>query len=188
MLLRYLIFSLILILVSCSDSFEKNDTSNNTAKQIINVPIFENFEDVEDQIFKENDTLYVVNFWATTCPPCIKEMPHFNEFYHKHSAEKVKLLLVSLDMPRDIDKRVVPFVEKYGIAPDVCLLGDQNYSAWTEKIDSSWYGALPATVMIKGDQKHFKMDAFQTFEELDDMARPFLSGSLIGENLRASEE
>ena len=36
-----------------------------------------NYEQLFDVIKAENNTLYVVNFWATWCRPCMKEMPGF---------------------------------------------------------------------------------------------------------------
>lgn len=53
------------------------------------------------------------------------------------------------------------------ILPEVVLLEDQNYSKWTEKIAPSWYGALPATVIINGEKRNFRFGAYETYSDLE---------------------
>ena len=55
---------------------------------------FENFNDLEKALVKENDTLYVINFWATWCAPCVKELPHFESYNNENSNKKIKVILV----------------------------------------------------------------------------------------------
>ena len=57
---------------------------------------------------KTNDTLYVVNFWATWCKPCVQEMPFFEEAATKFSLQKVKVIYVSLNSLKEL-----PAVEKH---------------------------------------------------------------------------
>ena len=162
-------YLLVITLVLISFSCENEKQSNKIVDSAPSVTVFQQFDELSPKFYNNSDTTYIVNFWATSSPPCIKEMPHFNEF-HKNSLEaKTKILLVSLDRFRDLDNRVIPFVEKYNLKPEVTLLADQNYSAWTEKIDSSWYGALPATMIIKSSKKEFKFGAFESLQELEEM-------------------
>jgi thiol-disulfide isomerase/thioredoxin len=158
--------------VSCSENLENRHGT--TGKLTRGVSIAETFSELEPIISEHDDTTYVINFWATSCPPCIKEMPHFNQLHETYQEGKLSVHLVSLDMKRDIDSRVVPFIAKYQIRPEVVLLVDQNYSAWTEKIDSSWYGALPATLIIKNGERKFFMGAFDTYADLENEVIPFL--------------
>ena len=147
-----------LLLPSCKQAVKYD---NNT------IPVVETYSDLQTIIDRNKDKLLVVNFWATTCPPCLREMPHFTEIQEKYGAQDVKILLVSLDRVRDLSKRVIPFVKKHNIIPEVILLGDDNYSAWTDNVDSLWYGALPATMIINNGQKKFKFGAYDNFEELE---------------------
>jgi thiol-disulfide isomerase/thioredoxin len=43
----------------------------------------------------------VINFWATWCPPCRKEMPAFESYYKKHREQGLRFVAVSLDEPED---------------------------------------------------------------------------------------
>ena len=131
-----------------------------------NIEVLQLFSDLQSIIDAQESEVLLLNFWATTCPPCLKEMPHFNQLAAENTDDKIKVLLVSTDRARDLDSRVYPFVKRLEIKPEVLLMKDQNYSNWTEKIDSSWYGALPATLIIKGDQRNFKFGSYESLEEL----------------------
>ena len=48
-------------------------------------------DEISDLYQKQNDTTYVINFWATTCPPCIKEMPYFEELNEKYGMISVTM-------------------------------------------------------------------------------------------------
>ena len=42
------------------------------------------FDEFRPLLYKDNDTTYVVNFWATWCPPCIAEMPSIQKLYEDY--------------------------------------------------------------------------------------------------------
>ena len=69
-------------------------------------------EDVVKSFSKKNDTVYVVNFWATFCKPCIAEIPDFIKIVEKYKTQKVKLLLVSLDLPAFYPAKVAAFAKR----------------------------------------------------------------------------
>ncbi len=124
------------------------------------------FNALSPRIFNSSDTTYVVNFWATSCPPCIKEMPHFNALEINMKHKPVKIYLVSLDLIKDTETRVRPFIAKHHILPRVIHLRDDFYSEWVDKIDPSWYGALPATIIVKGQARKFYFGAFEQYNDL----------------------
>src|SRR4051812_22876448 len=57
------------------------------------------------------DTVYVVNFWATWCKPCIQELPAFDSLLVVSKNTPVKILLVSLDFKEELQKTVNPFLK-----------------------------------------------------------------------------
>ena len=69
-------------------------------------------EDVVKSYTKNNDTVYVVNFWATFCKPCIAEIPDFIRIVKQYEKQKVKLILVSLDLPAYYPAKIAAFVKK----------------------------------------------------------------------------
>ena len=137
------------------------------------IAVYEKFDAFEKAIIKEDDTIYVINFWATWCAPCIKELPYFEKLHTDNP--KVKVILVSLDSRKDLEKKLVPFVNRKKITTQVVLLSDKDYNAWLDKIDSSWSGAIPATLMLNGRRKLFAEREFESFPELNGYVNAFIN-------------
>ncbi len=130
-----------------------------------NIPSL-NFKELEPLLNKKNDTLYVVNFWATWCKPCIKELPAFEKINSDYKLQKVKVLLVSLDFPEQLEKQVIPFIEKRQIKSKVILLDDPYANTWIPKVSPKWSGAIPATLIYNKTERKFYERSF-AFEELE---------------------
>jgi thiol-disulfide isomerase/thioredoxin len=110
---------------------------------------------LEALCYKNNDTTYVVNFWATWCSPCVREIEHFEELHRQASNSGLKVILVSLDFPNTIERRVIPFLKEKDITAEVVLVNDLDYNAWIERIDPGWSGAIPATLIYNRDKRLF---------------------------------
>ncbi|MFA8300458.1 MAG: TlpA disulfide reductase family protein [Hyphomicrobiales bacterium] len=123
------------------------------------------FDDLNTLLHKDNDTTYIINFWATWCKPCIEELPAFERINKEYANEKVKVLLVSLDFKSAIEKRVVPFVEKNNIQSEVIALNESNPNTYISKVSESWTGAIPATLIYNKNNRAFYEKSF-TYEEL----------------------
>ncbi len=148
---------LLILMLSCKPI----DTDPNAT-----IEVLETFSELQAMINEEDLGVTVLNFWSTTCAPCLKEIPHFNELEKAYRNKKVKILLVSLEKSKRLDTHIYSFVEKLGIIPEVVVLTDPNYNVWTDNIDTNWYGALPATLILKGDQRNFRFGSYKTYEEL----------------------
>lgn len=130
-----------------------------------------NMEQLQNQtIRKDNDSLYVLNFWATWCKPCIQELPYFQSAAEKFSAKKVKFLFVSLNSLKEL-KIVETFAINKKIKQQVLLLNAGNPNVWIDKVDSTWTGSIPATVMYKNGQKVFFKEGEFTQTEIDSITQ-----------------
>ncbi|MDP4679414.1 MAG: TlpA family protein disulfide reductase [Cyclobacteriaceae bacterium] len=96
----------------------------------------------------QSNEILIVNFWATWCGPCVKELPQFDDLYKKYQGKNVKIVLVSFDFADQLNKKVIPFVEKRNIKVEVVLLDETDYASFIDLIDPAWSGAIPATLMI----------------------------------------
>lgn len=105
------------------------------------------FEELQSLMTRDSDQIEVINFWATWCKPCIKELPLFEDLHHQ-MAETVNVTLISLDFAEELEKKVIPFVKKREIKSRVLLLDEIDYNSWIDKVDPSWSGAIPATLVI----------------------------------------
>lgn len=130
------------------------------------------FEGFDYFLKKRNDTTYVVNFWATWCVPCVEELPYFEKLNAEYKGDKVKVLLVSLDMHKMIESKLIPFMKENQLQSDVVLLRDPDADSWIPKVDSTWSGAIPATVIYNKDKRRFYEKSF-TYEELENEIKNF---------------
>lgn len=112
-------------------------------------------DDLEHLTFTQNDSTYVVNFWATWCSPCVKEIAYFEELHRQSETSRVKVLLVSLDFPNQIERRVIPFLKEKNITAPVLLMTDLDYNSWIDRVDPGWSGALPATLIYNKEERLF---------------------------------
>lgn len=119
------------------------------------------FDQLEPRLSIENDTTYIVNFWATWCLPCVREMPVFQQLHDDYADKKVKVLLVSHDFVNHIDSRLIPFIEKHKLTPEVIVLNDPDANSWIDKVSPDWTGALPATLIFN---RHFRKFYEQEFD------------------------
>lgn len=123
--------------------------------------------DLEKRIKNNSDTTYIVNFWATWCAPCVKELPDFDSISKVYKDKKIKVLLVTLDFQEDLKTKVLPFIKTKNIYSEVLLLDEVNGNYFIPKISDKWTGAIPATLIInqKRNFNHF-FEKKLTFEFL----------------------
>jgi thiol-disulfide isomerase/thioredoxin len=93
------------------------------------------------------EEISVINFWATWCGPCVKEMPYFETLQQQYRDKGVKVYLISLDDPDKLE-RVKKLLQKKNIKSTVKLLDEPDYNSWIDKVEPEWSGAIPATLVI----------------------------------------
>ena len=131
-----------------------------------------NYKEVTQKTFNQlfssldlsNNQTYVINFWATWCSPCIKEIPHFEYINKNYNDSLVKIMLVSLDLPNHFNSKLIPFVKKNNISSDVIHLTDTNLNEWMPKISEEWNGGIPATLIINKNFQKFYPKPFEKDE------------------------
>ena len=153
----YLLF-VFLFFFSCSKSeYSDKEITQKTFNQLLS------------SLDLSNNQTYVVNFWATWCSPCIKEIPHFEYVNKKFDSNLVKVVLVSLDLPNHFNSKLVPFVKKNNIKSDVIHLTDINVNEWMPKISNEWNGGIPATLIMNNNFQKFYPKPFEKDELIDEI-------------------
>jgi len=126
--------------------------------------------DTEGSVFTEKNTrgkYLVVNFWATWCTPCLKEIPAFVEFYNKNS-NHVEIL--GLDYEPVNLPVINEFVERFSINYPIILYTDTNdseYSKFGEIV------GMPTTLIYSPDGELIQTFMGEvTIEDLDKYISP----------------
>lgn len=122
----------------------------------------------------EENKVQVVNFWASWCKPCVKELPYFLDLRQKYKHKQVSFKFVSLDFPSQIESQLIPFIKERSMTEDVFLLDDSNSNRWINLVDPSWSGAIPATLIRTESEKSFHEKTFSSEEELDKIIQQFI--------------
>lgn len=145
------VFTISLIVVGCSSSAQ-------------DIKIIK-FPDLENRIENETTDILVINFWATFCKPCLEELPLFEELDIK---DNVKVLLVSMDFASQ-KALVEGYQSSNKLKTEVILLDEPDYDSWIPKVDSTWSGALPATLIFntKTKNKQFKEGIYKKNDLLE---------------------
>lgn len=151
--MRYFRFILILVLFS---SFTAN------AQDLIT---FKTFDELNAYLKENNSKPLVVNFWATWCAPCVKELPYFEKLNRENP--NVKVILVSLDFEKQVENKLKPFLKKKKYTTTSIYLADKDYNSWLPKVDKNWSGSIPATLIINQGKKVFVEQDFSDYEELN---------------------
>jgi len=167
---------LCLISFGCKEESKTMATSPTKVERIqktdYNLEVYD-FNEFEKHLNFTDDNIYVVNFWATWCAPCIKELPYFEKINKLYSGKNVKVILVSLDFPKLYEKKLIPFIEKHDLKSKVLALNDPDSNVWIPKVSESWSGALPATLIYNKEKRQFYEQSFH-YNELKKEVEQFL--------------
>jgi len=99
----------------------------------------------------------LVNFWASWCSPCLKEIPALVELAERYRDQGFELVPVSLDDPGDIEVIVVPFLNRW--FPDFSSYTRLDFDMDTvvSVVDPVWNEILPTSYVIDRDGKVVEM-------------------------------
>jgi peroxiredoxin len=136
-----------------SDSpLRKSDNSSSTGTSYKTDPVsapdlsLEMMDGQTLNLAKQNGNVILVNFWATWCAPCRREIPDLVDLYSELNSDG--LVIVGIAVDREGAEVVKPFVKEEDINYPIVLDPDQS----AEKHFDAMYG-LPTTYVINPDGK-----------------------------------
>ena len=157
-----ILWSLLVLVFACLSAWGQSD-----------VPILD-FEALAPRLERQSDTVYVINFWATWCKPCVEELPYFEQAQRDYKHAPVKILLVSLDFKHQLKSKLIPFLANHQVESEVVLLYAPDANAWIDRVDPQWTGALPATLIYRGDHRYFHGETFTDYSQLSNTIDSFI--------------
>ncbi|MFN3271669.1 MAG: TlpA family protein disulfide reductase [Cloacibacterium caeni] len=177
--MKKLIFSTLILtaLFSCKKNEAPNQLTEETTTETVDsaaVTPANALPEVNQEQLKamvapqKNDTIYVTNFFATWCGPCVKEIPHFKEKMEELKGKPVKFTFVSVDAKEDWNTAVSDFADEYDIRKNVVLFDASMIAPdYFTTITKTWDGSsIPFTVIKKGD-KEIETVGMMSKEDLD---------------------
>lgn len=164
----YLSFIAIAIIASACTQVEKKSKEKNEA-----VPIVD-FSGVEPLLSIKSDTAYIINFWASWCAPCVKELPYFEQIAEEYNHKKIRVILINLDFPNHYESRLIPFIDEHNMVSEVIMLDDPDANSWINRVDSSWSGSIPATLIYNNTKREFFEKEFN-YDELDSIVKQYIN-------------
>lgn len=142
------------------------------AAQKSNIPLIK-LPQLLSMVSHPSDTLYVVNYWATWCRPCVAELPVFEQLSEMNANKKLKILFVSLDSPKKIGK-VEAMKKEKNLKSDMLLLNETDPNRWINSVDSTWSGAIPATCFYLKQKKLLFYEGELSFTKLDSLTQNYI--------------
>ncbi len=91
-----------------------------------------------------NKNIYVIEFWATWCPPCVQSIPHLTEI-QKHYKDKNVVVVAISDEPPPV---VTRFVEKQGDKMGYTVACDKEQKTTGSYFFASGQAAIPVTFIV----------------------------------------
>ena len=108
----------------------------------------------------------LVNYWATWCPYCLKEMPVIEEFWQDHRGQGFEVLAVSVDDPPG---KVAQYIKEHGYAFAAAPMDPSIYAAFGRA------GSIPTSFIVDADGiiRH-KIDGQVYYARLEKLVLPLL--------------
>jgi peroxiredoxin len=107
-----------------------------------------NLDGVKALLKNDSKNLRLVNFWSTTCGPCVVEFPDLVEINRMYRGREFEMVGVNLDGPAARDK-VQAFLAKNQASFANHIYDGKDIYALIDAVDSKWPGAIPYTLLIK---------------------------------------
>ena len=98
-LLLFFCFSIFSSISQTNEDIPFDNIAINEKPRLVSSVIFEDFEGNEINLKKYKGKLVIINFWATWCRPCKKEMPSLDELSLDSNFSNLQIFAVNMEKP-----------------------------------------------------------------------------------------
>ena len=116
--------------------------------------------------------LVLLNFWATWCPPCRREIPLFIQTQNRYAQQGLQIVGIAVDNPEPVAR----YWQEMHFNYPILLADDHTFDLMAAYGDTD--GSLPYSVLIKPDGQvvKAKLGAFEE-TELEGLLQPLLTNA-----------
>ena len=101
-LIFFFCFSIFSSISQTNEDVPLNNMVINEIPKLISSLIFEDFSGNEINLNQYNGKLVIINFWATWCAPCKKEMPSLDKLYQTNNFKNLQVFAVNMEQPNTL--------------------------------------------------------------------------------------
>lgn len=149
-------FAILVFALAAAPSREGEPAGNESKDTKVQVKVVK-YKGLVDLVKAQKGKVVVVDFWSTTCLPCIKEFPHLVEMHNKYGKDGLVAVSVSLDdaSEQGVEAKVQRFLESRKAAFTNLIL-DEQPEVWQQKLQ---FDGPPSVFVFSREGKrvkHFK--------------------------------
>jgi len=108
-------------------------------------------KDMDELMAANKGKVVLINFWATWCKPCVHEFPDLVKLYNNYRDEGFVILFISVDVPDDLDSKVIPFLKNQNVDFTSYYNNFDKPEELINYVDKDWQGAIPSTYIYDKD-------------------------------------
>jgi thiol-disulfide isomerase/thioredoxin len=130
-------------------------------------------EQIRTLVNDRKGKVVVVNFWASWCPPCVREFPAIIKVYEQYRGRGLDMIGVSMNSPEEMAD-IEEFLQTYK-PPFPIFLGDTQNETFSEGVLEEWYGEMPLTLVFNtAGERVLAHKKELTYEDLASKVEPLL--------------
>lgn len=132
-----------------------------------------NAKQIRALVDENKGKVVVVNFWATWCPPCVREFPALIKAYEEYHGKGMTMFAVSMNSPEE-KADIEEFLRTHK-PPFPIYLKNAEDETFNETVLEEWFGEMPMTLVFDPAGKRVLAHTAEiTFDELSSTVKPLL--------------
>ena len=156
------VIALLLAAVACESAFTAPPAAESLPLTAISA------DGLRDLLSRHDGQVVLLNFWATWCRPCLKEIPALRTLADRYAGSGFVLIPVSLDEPETAPAVVPPFLTRWFPGFRSWLSTEPEMDTIVSVVDPAWNEVLPTSYTIgRSGEVMLRLQGGKSIEEFD---------------------